>query len=212
MTPTFDLGRNYHYPNKLMRVVLLALDEVIGQAGVSAALNLAHLGRLVGRYPANTYDRAVNFLEIGRLMHALDQLYGPRSGRGVAQRAGQACFKYALREFGGDLGMADMTFRILPLTMKIKLGGEHMAEDLSRLSDQVVRLTDTPSQWLWQHVRCPLCWGRHTPEPACHLAVGVLQEALLWVSGGKRFDVLQTTGASCGDELCTFVIEKNPLD
>lgn len=211
MTGPFDPGRRFGYPNKLVRVMLLALDEVVGQAGVNAALNLAGLGRLVNHYPPNTFDRQTTFAEIGQLMHALDLLYGPRSGRGVALRAGQVCFKYALREFGSDLGMADITFRILPLTMKIKRGGEHMADSLNRLSDQVVRLTEQPNRWLWQHVRCPLCWGRRTPEPACHLAVGVLQEALAWVSGGKRYDVLQTTGASCGDELCTFVVSKEPL-
>lgn len=212
MTELLDPGRHYSYPNKLVRVILLALDEVIGQAGVNATLNLAHLGRLVNRYPANTFDKQVTFAEVGQLMHALDLLYGPRSGRGVALRTGQVSLKYALREFGPDLNMADMTFRILPLNMKIRLGGEYMAESLNRLSDHLVRLTDQPNRWLWQHVRCPLCWGRRTPEPACHLAVGVLQEALSWVSGGKRFEVIQTTGASCGDELCTFVVGKQPLD
>lgn len=202
----------YYYPNKMVRIVLLAMEEVMGRNGVNAVLNLAALRHLVNNFPPNNFDRQVSFTDIGNLMHALDEMYGPRGGRGLALRAGRACFKYGIKEFGPVLGIADLAFRLLPLNMKMKAGAEVFADTFNRFSDQVVRLTEEDDRFIWQNTRCPMCWGRHTDVPCCHLAVGILQEALYWVSGGKNFDVTQTTCVASGDEVCTFVIDKNPLD
>jgi hypothetical protein len=48
-------------------------------------------------------------------------------------------------------------------------------------------------------------------QPACFMATGLLQSALVWVSGGLEFKVVQTTAHSCGDEVCNFTILKTPL-
>jgi len=96
--------------------------------------------------------------------------------------------------------------------MKLKGGAEAFAEVFNRFSDQRVVVTDEEDQMVWQNIRCPMCWGRKTDSASCHLAVGILQESLYWVSGGKHFDVVQTTCAAMGDETCTFVIDKKPMD
>ncbi len=200
------------YPNKMVRIVLLALEEVIGRNGVNAALNLANLRHLVNNYPPNNFDRQVTFAELGALMRALDDLYGPRGGRGIALRTGRAAFKYGIKEFGPILGIADLAFRLLPLTMKLKVGAEIFAEAFNRFSDQRVQLVDEEHRVIWQNLTCPVCAGRASDTPCCHLAVGILQEALYWVSGGKHFDVIQTACHATGDETCTFIFDKKPMD
>ncbi len=203
---------DFYYPNKMTRIILQAMEEVMGRNGVNAALNLARLRHLVNNYPPNNFDRQVTFVEIGALMRALDDMYGPRGGRGLALRAGRAAFKYGIKEFGPVLGIADLAFRLLPLNMKLKVGADVFAETFNKFSDQVVKVADEEDRIVWQNVRCPMCWGRQTDSPCCHLAVGILQEALYWVSGGKHFDVAQTTCHACGDEVCTFIIDKKPMD
>ena len=47
-------------------------------------------------------------------------------------------------------------------------------------------------------------------DPVCHLAVGLLQEALYWVSGGKVFNVEEKTCIAAGDATCTIEIDANP--
>jgi len=166
----------------------------------------------VNNYPPNNFDRQVSFVEIGALMRSLDEMYGPRGGRGLALRAGRAAFKYGIKEFGPVLGIADLAFRLLPLNMKLKVGADVFAETFNKFSDQVVRITDEEERIVWQNVRCPMCWERRSEAPCCHLAIGILQEALYWVSGGKHFDVNQTTCHASGDEVCTFIIDKKPMD
>src|SRR5574341_2514536 len=69
---------HYYYPNKMVRIVLLAMEEVMGRNGVNAVLNLAHLRHLVNNFPPNNFDRQVTFEELGGMMRSLDEMYGPR--------------------------------------------------------------------------------------------------------------------------------------
>ena len=211
MTQT-QAGQRYNYPNKMGRIILLAMEEIMGRNGVNAVLNLAKLRRLINNYPPNNYDRQFSFEDVGEIQQALEDMYGPRGGRGLALRAGRACFKYGLKEFGPVLGIADLAFRLLPLNMKLKVGAEVFADTFNKYTDQRVRLTDDEDQIYWHIERCPICWGRKSDIPCCHLAVGILQESLYWVSGGKNFSVQETSCIARGDEACTVVIEKKPLD
>jgi predicted hydrocarbon binding protein len=212
ITKPATVEKVYYYPNKIGRIVLLATEEVMGRNGVNAALNLAKLRHLVNNYPPNNFDRQFSFEEVGGIQRALEELYGPRGARGLALRAGRACFKYGIREFGPVLGISDLAFRLLPLGMKMKVGIEVFAEVFNKFSDQVVRLGEDEESFIWTIERCPVCWGRHTTEPCCYLAVGVLQEGAYWVSGGKNFSIEEMTCIAKGDQVCTILIGKRPVD
>jgi predicted hydrocarbon binding protein len=211
-TPLAAGERQYYYPNKMGRIILLAMEEVMGRNGVNAILNLARLKTLVNSYPPNNFDRQFTFDEVGSIQQALEDMYGPRGARGLALRAGRACFKYAIKEFGPVLGIADLALRLLPLSMKIKVGIEVFAETFNKFSDQMVRLGEDEEHYIWIIDRCPVCWKRHTEEPCCHLAVGILQESLYWVSNGKSFHVEEVECIAKGDATCTIIINKRPLD
>lgn len=201
----------YFYPNHMGRIILLALEEIIGQNGVTAILNLASFSDLIDNYPPHNQNLEFPFQTISGMQSALEEMYGPRGGRGVALRAGRACFQYGLREFGPLFGLTDLTFRLLPLPTKLRMGANSFADIFNKYSDQRVRLEDQGKRLLWHIERCPLCWGRHTETPACHMAVGVLQESLYWVSGGKYFNVEETHCIATGDAACTIVIDKTPM-
>lgn len=207
-----DSSPQYFYPNKMGRIILLAMEEVMGRNGVNAVLNLAKLPHLVNNYPPNNFDRRFSFDELGRIMQALDEMYGPRGGRGLALRAGRAGFKYGLKEFGPVLGIADLAFRLLPIGMKLRVGADVFSDVFNKYSDQVVHLQEEHDRILWTIARCPVCWKRSSQSPCCFLAVGILQESLYWVSGGKNFNVEEISCIARGDESCTIAIDKQPLD
>ncbi len=191
-----NISGKYFWPNKMGRMFLLALEDVMGKNGVSAVLNLANLRHLVNRYPPNNLDLGFSFEEMSRINQALEDMYGPRGGRGLAIRAGRAGFKYALKDFGSLLGMADLAFRLLPLGMKLKVGLNAMADTFNKFTDQRVTLEEETDHFVYIIDRCPVCWGRHTEEPACHAATGLLQETVHWISGGKMFQIEEVTCAA----------------
>jgi hypothetical protein len=205
-------AEKYFFPNKMGRIILLAMEEVMGRNGVNAILNLARIQHRIGNYPSNNFDKEFPFEEVGQLLQALDEMYGPRGGRGLALRAGRACFKFGVKDFGPMLGIADLTFRVLPLGMKLRVGFEVLAQTFNKFTDHLVRLGEDEQYFYWIMERCGTCWGRKTASPCCHLAVGILEEGLYWVSGGKNFYVEEVSCIAAGDLTCTVLIGKRPLD
>jgi predicted hydrocarbon binding protein len=96
--------------------------------------------------------------------------------------------------------------------MKLRAGAEAFARTFGVLTGQPVAYAEEAGRALWVMERCPICWGRQTSHPACHLAVGLLQEAICWISGGRHFNVEEVSCIARGEETCTIAIDKEPID
>jgi len=203
--------QQYFYQNRMGRVIILAMEEILGQSRLNAVLTLVNLPEYINNFPPYDQDLIVSFELIRHLQVGFEGAYGPRAGRGLAIQVGRACFNYGLREFGPELGLTDLAFRLLPLQTKIKNGSEACAALFNNFTNQHVCLDRDEKYFYWHVERCPLCWDRHAEAPCCHLAVGLLQEALFWVSGGKYFEVEEKKCIACSDSTCTFVIDRTPL-
>ncbi len=200
-----------YYINKGGLITILALENVMGKNGVNAILNMAGLPHLIDNYPPNNLAREFDFADYTALMQALEDMYGPRGGRGLALRAGRATFDRVIKEFGPMVGMADLAFKVLPLVVKVKVGLRVMGETISKLTDQINKVEDAGDHYRYRILQCPACWGRKTDKPCCHIATGLLQEGLHWLSGGKEFRVTEVTCIAMGDESCDFLVYKEPL-
>ncbi|MFN2199040.1 MAG: V4R domain-containing protein [Anaerolineales bacterium] len=202
----------YYYANKFARIALDALADVNGRNGLNAILNLAHLSEYINNYPPDNLNREFDFADFSSLNLALEELYGPRGGRSLALRAGRATFDDALRNFGTLAGAGDLAFKVLPLQAKIRHGLPAMAKIFSQVSDQLSTVEEREDVFVYTIHRCPVCWGRpHTDKPVCFIAVGLLQEALKWVSGGSEFRINEAKCVAMGDDVCEFIIFKSPL-
>ena len=200
----------FYYPNKGGRISLIALEAVMGKNGINAILNMAKLGHFIDDYPSDDLKREFDFADFGALNQALEDMYGPRGARGLSLRMGRAAFSQVIRDFGSMIGMADLAFKVLPLGTKLKVGVRAMAETFTKISDQTTRVEEDKEKFIYNIERCPVCWGRKTAKPVCFQAIGLLQEGLRWVSGGKDFRVEETLCIAKGDPACTFIIEKEP--
>ena len=202
---------SYYYPNRMGRIILDSLGEVVGRNGLNAILNLAGRQDLMDNLPPNDTKLEFTFDSISWILAQLEQAYGPRGGRGISMRAGRAAFKYGIREYGQQIGLMETAFRLLPLSSKIRMGGQALADLFNKHTDQRVSIHEQDGKLLWVIERCPLCWQRHADEPVCHLAVGLLQESLYWLSGGKIFNVTEVLCVAKGDPTCTIEIDQTPL-
>jgi predicted hydrocarbon binding protein len=202
---------SFYYPQKMGRVILLGMEEVMSRNGVTGVLRLNSLEALAQNYPDASNERTFSFETISAIQTAFELAYGPRGGRGVALRVGRASFKYGLKEYGSMLGLTEMAFRLLSLSTKLHVGARTFADLFNRHTDQKVSIKEQGGRILWNIERCPLCWGRKADEPVCHLAVGLLQEALYWVSGGKVFNVEETACIASGSSTCTLEIDQTPI-
>jgi hypothetical protein len=200
-----------HYPNKIARIYLQAMEEVMGKNGVNAILNMANLTHLIDHYPPDNLNREFDFAHYSSLNGALEEIYGPRGGRGLALRAGRASFAQGLRTFGALAGAGDLAFKVLPLGTKLKIGIPAMAKIFTALSDRRSVVEDRGTEYVYIMKPCPVCWGRRSEKPMCHAGAGLLAEGLRWLSGGHEFRVVETECVACGGDACVLTVPKQPL-
>ncbi|HNT76555.1 MAG TPA: 4-vinyl reductase [Anaerolineae bacterium] len=202
----------YYFPNRLVRILLLAMHETVGKNGVSAVLNTARLQHFLTQLPPPNFEPGLSFDEVGRFFQALEGVYGVRSGRRLSWQMGRSCFKYGMEGLGGVVGVADFALRFLPVSLRVHVGLEVLTEILNRYGDQQIVLGEDEQYYSFIMQRPGLCWNRHTESPACALMVGLLEEMLYWVTRGQRFLVEETTCQACGDPVCTIQISKATMD
>ena len=201
-----------YYPNLMGRIYIQALEEVMGKNGLNALFNLSGLTHLIDNYPPANLNREFDFADFTALCQGIMEMYGPRGGRGLALRAGRAAFSEGLSKFGATAGAADLAFKVLPMSTKLKVGLKAMAESFNKFSDQRSEVIEHEDHFDYMLNVCPMCWNHTSDRTVCYGAVGILQEGLRWVSGGKDFRVEAVQCQAKGDESGLLRIDKNPLE
>jgi predicted hydrocarbon binding protein len=201
-----------YYPSKFGLIMIKALEDVMGKNGLNAILNLAGLNSYIDNYPPDNLEKSFDFADVSSINIALEEMYGPRGGRGLALRAGRSTFADALKNFGALAGAGDLAFKVLPLQAKMRIGIPAMAKIFTQVSDQHSTVEEHENEFVYTIHKCPVCWGRTgVDKPACFIAVGLLQEGLKWVSGGNEFRVNESKCIALGDPVCEFIIQKEPI-
>lgn len=200
-----------YYTNMIVRYTLEAMEEIMGRNGLNAILNLAGLSYLIDNYPPANLKKEFDFADYSSLMGALEEMYGPRGGRGLQLRAGRVGFTRGGTKMGALVGVGDLAFKVLPLRAKLKAGLPAMAMVFSKFSDQKSTVADSGDYYTYAIHACPVCWGRKAERPICFSAKGLLEEGLHWVSGGLKFRVEEIECIAMGAETCSFAIYKEPI-
>jgi hypothetical protein len=195
----------------IVRYTLEAMEEIMGRNGLNAILNLAGLSYLIDNYPPANLKKEFDFADYSSLMGALEEMYGPRGGRGLQLRAGRVGFTRGGTKMGALVGVGDLAFKVLPLRAKLKAGLPAMAMVFSKFSDQKSTVADSGDYYTYAIHACPVCWGRKAERPICFSAKGLLEEGLHWVSGGLKFRVEEIECIAMGAETCSFAIYKEPI-
>ncbi len=199
-------------------IVRAAMEEVLGREATEAIVVATSStrgdspSRLTAQHRGAQIQSTTDAGGLPAIMECLEAMYGTWSGRGIAWRVGQACFQHGLREYGGMSGAEGPGFRLSPLSGKIRASLQWLARLLNDHAGHHILLEDQGGGLVWRVQRCPLCDHRVTPEPACYLTVGLLQEALAWLSGGRVFRVEETECLGRGDAACSFLIDETPVN
>ena len=199
------------YPSNISYLILKGIKEILGVDNTEKILQAAQIKSGLKSYQENILELQFSATQLSSILNALEILYNQQAGRGLALRAGRASFKIMLREFGLDLGLAESDFRLLPLRKKLPTGAGIFADAINYFSEEHIHFEETDEAILWHVSRCPLCWNRQSETPACHFGVGMLQEGLYWLSGGKDYLIKETDCIATGAERCTFQILKQPV-
>lgn len=193
-----------YYPNRFGLLFLLALEDELGRNGVSAVLNLAGFPHWIEEPPPDNMDRELDLNVFSKISAALEEMYGPRSGRAIARRMGWDLFHHIRNTMRMRFFLYRLGSRLLPMHRRlpaILLDASRFAGELMDDSVTAGRVDERLSLSLRF---CPVCWGRKSTSPICYLLAGLLEEGLTWLLNGQSVRIVQTACGAAGDDCCTF--------
>jgi hypothetical protein len=190
--------------DRLGDVLKEGMEDALGRPAVEAVFKRAGLMCL--------HSADLKPADLAPLLKAMQELYGPRAGCGMALCTGRACFKYGLKTFGAELGWFDMPFRLRPPAARITAGLDTIAQMIRPIIAAEIRIDQDRYHTLWYMQPGALGAGDDPGTSACHLVTGVLQEFLYWAGGGKYYPIEEKTCILNGASACLLSIDKHPLD
>ena len=197
----------------VIHILFEALQEIIGQRGLQAVLNMTAL-------PVKIHDDkdiTIEHLSVDQwvnLTQTLESLYGVRGAQGIAVRTGQVFFRDFFRSFGMSTGMMSRSFRMLTKPKRIQRGIEVIAQSLGSYMPNIqADVIQDSENWFLRFSK--LDFLSHAPGTASIMlkfVVGILQEFLSWTSGGKFYPVSEMTLAAEVKSGPIIVIQKHYID
>ena len=182
----------------------LGLEETIGPDELEK-INVQLAGL---KLPQNELTMA----QVKPIRQKLDEIYGTIGARGITMCSGRAAFKHLLSQQGKQLGFESETFRFLPGRFKLKKGLSLLASWMGKNYQEKVFLESKEKHWLFSVADCYECTNINSTGSMCDFTTGFLQEFLTWASGGKFYRIQETTCRCKGDEFCSFMIDKDPVE
>ncbi len=200
----------YYYPNVWGRSILTAAEEILGVKGVNALLNLAGLPEYIGNYPPDNIKKEFPFEHVAAIQEGLREMYGTKGARVFATKGGEQTFNHSLEKYDKVQKAAQAAMTVGSSRTRLKAGLLFFAKFFNTVSDQVVRVEEDETHWKWIIERCPMCHGKQSSEPICHLAVGVLNAASNWATGGEQLRIKATECKAMGAPEGIILLEKPP--
>ncbi len=198
-------------PNAALRVLLDAIEEVMGANGTKAVLNAGGLSKYINNFPPKDLEMKAYFSEYGAIQQAVEEFYGPRGARAMLLRIGRATFHFGLRDQPAILGLVGVALKALPEKTRMKFILERMASAAVERVNQPTSVMDEEDAFYFIVDQCPCHWRPDHEKPCCFTTVGVLMEAMAWTTG-KLYKVEEVACMANGASNGVYRISKQPVE
>jgi predicted hydrocarbon binding protein len=197
-------------PNANVRLLLMALQEVMGENGLKAVLKQGGLERYVDNFPPDDTNREAKFSDYGGIQQAVENFYGgPRGARAMMRRAGHATFQHTLKSRPAILGMVGVALKALPEGARMKFILERIAKASTEEVNLPAHVEDYDDHFMFVADSCACVFRKRDPKlgPCCFVTVGVLEQAVQWATG-KLHAVKEISCMQNGDDACRYRVDK----
>jgi predicted hydrocarbon binding protein len=197
-------------PNANLRLLLVALQDVMGDNGLKAVLKQGGLHRYIDNFPPDDTNRDAKFSEYGQVQQAVENFYGgPRGARAMMRRAGHATFQHTLKSRPAILGMVGVALKALPEGTRMKFILDRIAKASTEEVNLPAHVEDHDDHFLFVSEACACVFRSRDPKlgPCCFVTAGVLEAAVQWATG-KRHVVKEIACLQNGDDACRYRVEK----
>lgn len=171
---------------EMQTMLFQGVQEIVGNLELEKCLQTVSL---------KTEDIFFHSLLVGpskwtQICEALTNAYGVMGCHGLILRTGRIFFKDLLREFGEEIGISDLPFRMLPKPKRICSGIIELASYFSELLKFHWSLSEDEKEWVFEMAN--FSWWEERGENQLiivYFVIGMFQEFLAWISGGKVYPI-----------------------
>jgi len=197
--------------NAALRVLLDAIEDIMGENGTKAVLNAGGLSKYIDNYPPKSLEMEAHFSEYGALQQAVEEFYGPRGARAMLLKIGRATFQFGLKDQPAIMGLAGIALKAIPEKNRMKLILERMAKAATDRINQPSHIVEEDDAFYYVQDECPCRWRPEHEKACCFVSVGALMEAMAWTTG-KVYKVEEVACISNGASNCVYRIPKEPVE
>jgi predicted hydrocarbon binding protein len=183
----------------------MALEAVIGRAGLMTVLRQARLHRFTGDLPQYNRELRLHAAEYSALIQAVEAYFG-RGARGTLIRVGRGVFDQLLAHQRWQATQHRFAFLTLPPATRAQRALNWLAEELAQ-PDGRVEVVNGPGGLVLLDYESDGVFGRQREAPGCWLTVGKLQAAVFWATG-REHDVVETECKGAGAPACRFEVRE----
>jgi len=162
------------------------------------------IAEVLGGYAAADSEKSGN---IEKTVDGCIDRFGLDCTRGVVQRAGRAGLYYWLREHAEPNGWLQPEFRLLSFHRKISRGIRDIIGSFSGSHDGSFQVEEYKDKFVIRY---------RNPKPVsrmdCSFFMGLFQEYLSWIAGGKFFPVTEVECPEDPEGSHILEISTTPLD
>ncbi len=197
--------------NGIMRLALQATEATLGRSALNAVLRVSMLEAYIDHWPPHDNQLTTPGSDFSALLCGIFHMYGEHAARGIFRRWG-ASFGRGGVESRPTAKLLKPMLSLLPHDRRAST----LLEALTREADTtrgaaLHTLVEYDDTFTITFADCLYCHGLRVAEPICLTIIGTLEAVLLWGTG-HEYAVTETACLARGDEVCTFVIDKQPLD
>jgi predicted hydrocarbon binding protein len=196
--------------NKAFRAMLLGLEDVLGKPGLGAILRQAGLAQYIDNYPASDLERAGQRLsDVGKLNHALFEIYGLRGSRAILQRVGRSQAKFGLQENPALASTGKLAMKLMSRRHKVKFALDTAAKAVNEQLDTRVTISEDAQYFYYEAWNCAYCKGWTHDAAVCYAVAGFVHGIVAWALDSDEFQVQEISCRAKGDDVCKFKIKVN---
>ncbi|MBI5031468.1 MAG: hypothetical protein HZB51_13145 [Chloroflexi bacterium] len=192
-------------PNALLRQSLFSIERVVGPIGLNAVLRKSGMERFLMNLPPEDLAPSVSSADYARLNQVVEDLYG-RASPMILRHIGETTFAHLLLPSLPIQNMSTLAFVACSHQEK----NVQILRELANLSEQLnpewqPTIEEQANHIVYTLDDCPICIGRFSQTPICHVYAGVLTEAVRFATGHLP-SVEETECVAMGYPACRFEI------
>jgi hypothetical protein len=193
-------------PLQFVVIFLEVLDDLVGAHGTAALLRRAGHPEWIESPPHPAPESFASPESVTAIFSSLEELYGPRGGRGLGRRLGAAVVDRHLKDLGALAGVTNPTFQALPSRTRARVGLMALGRVVTGLGGFRLDVSATDQAIALSIPDCPFCVQRSLDAPGCAALVGLVDAALRLVAPEVALSSQETACRATGAAACELTV------